>query len=81
MPGPSSLTTNAKKTKSGSSGEEEDKEIFTLRVSTSLFRYTDGWSPCSSPFRWRGFLLQVQGRERYEMLKKINAGLEMFDNG
>ncbi|XP_037539392.1 cellular tumor antigen p53 isoform X2 [Nematolebias whitei] len=52
MPGPSSLTTNVKK-KSGSSGEEEDKEIFTLRV---------------------------QGRERYEMLKKINSGLEMFDD-
>ncbi|XP_036968677.1 cellular tumor antigen p53 isoform X1 [Acanthopagrus latus] len=43
---------SAKKTKSVSSAEEEDKEVFVLHV---------------------------RGRERYEMLKKINDGLELLD--
>ncbi|XP_017259385.1 cellular tumor antigen p53 isoform X2 [Kryptolebias marmoratus] len=50
---PAPNTSNSvKKVRSSSSGEEEDKEVFTLHV---------------------------RGRERYEMLKKINAGLELLD--
>uniref|UniRef100_UPI003AAD92DD cellular tumor antigen p53-like n=1 Tax=Centroberyx gerrardi TaxID=166262 RepID=UPI003AAD92DD len=45
-------TTVVKKTKSASSAEEEDKEVFVLHV---------------------------RGKERFEMLKKINDGLEMLD--
>ncbi|XP_061565620.1 cellular tumor antigen p53 [Cololabis saira] len=41
-----------KKPKSGSGTEEEEKEVFTLKV---------------------------HGRERYEMLKKINEGLDLVD--
>lgn len=44
--------TSAKKAKSWSSAEEEDKEMFTL---------------------------QIRGRKRYEILKKINDGLELLD--
>ncbi|XP_071400386.1 cellular tumor antigen p53 [Centroberyx affinis] len=45
-------TTVVKKTKSASSAEEEDKEVFVLHV---------------------------RGKERFEMLKKINDGLESLD--
>ncbi|XP_034532378.1 cellular tumor antigen p53 [Notolabrus celidotus] len=44
--------TSVKKSKSASSGEEDDKEIFVLHV---------------------------RGRERYEMLKKINDGQELLE--
>ncbi|KAK2863127.1 hypothetical protein Q5P01_002660 [Channa striata] len=49
---PAPDNTAVKKSKSASSAEEEDKELYTL---------------------------QVRGRERYEMLKKINDGLELLD--
>nr|AMR06574.1 tumor suppressor protein p53 [Siniperca chuatsi]AWD73450.1 tumor suppressor protein p53 [Siniperca chuatsi] len=44
--------TSAKKPKSASSAEEEDKDVYVLHV---------------------------RGRERFEMLKKINDGLELLD--
>ncbi|XP_071315261.1 cellular tumor antigen p53 [Trachinotus anak] len=49
---PAPDTTSVKKSKSASSAEEEDKDVFVLNV---------------------------RGRERYEMLKKINDGLELLD--
>lgn len=49
---PAPNTTSVKKTKSASSAEEEDKEVFVLHV---------------------------RGRERFEMLKKINSALEVAD--
>ncbi|XP_023256390.1 cellular tumor antigen p53-like [Seriola lalandi dorsalis] len=49
---PAPDSTSVKKSKSASSAEEEDKDVYVLRV---------------------------HGRERYEMLKKINDGLELLD--
>lgn len=70
--------TSVKKSKSASSAEEEDKEVYALHVSKDTYCYKAKMfhSVWLIPL-WS--LLQVRGRERYEMLKKIHDGLELLD--
>lgn len=80
-PAPVSTTVPAKKSKSGSSAEEE--EVFVLHVSpfvptlrvTSLSRLSH--TSLSTPLM--ECVVQVRGRERYEFLKRINDGQELLD--
>lgn len=70
-------TTSAKKSRSWSSAEEEDKEVFCLQVSD--LRPLGPLTVCRHTCDHGGFVLQIRGRKNYEMLKKINDGLELLD--
>lgn len=73
---PTPDSTTIKKSKTASSAEEDNNEVYTLQVSTVCSHSKALQNLSNSLF---GALLQIRGRKRYEMLKKINDGLDLLE--